>query len=203
MVLLLLGWKVPRLVVPARTEDDNPTIELTLVSPDHLRTVPPATAKARVAASVHREAARVLSAPAPAAPVSTAPQSSPAPVPPNLETSPDNDHIRNALRGLIGCSAATAYRLTREERETCDRQLAAAKPAPVGPPYTPAEVAAFNGDKKESILTRKPVNDCLPRLGDHAREGPAGAQGMAQSSGGRSHSRAATTAVGVGCGWSF
>jgi hypothetical protein len=200
VVLLLLGWKIPRLVIPSPTEDGNPAIELSLIRPEiRLRGRSP-PARARSAPSAAAAAARILTAPAPRAPPASPPaEATPAPVPPNLETNPDGDNVRKALRGLLSCTSVMAGGLSREERETCDRRLASAQPAPVAKSYSSDEVARFNSDKQESILTRKPVNGCLPRLGDHPRPAiPGGAPAPGGPKG-----RAASTAVGVGCGWSF
>lgn len=198
VVLLLLGWKVPRLVVPSRSEDTSPTLELTLMRPERR---PPAEPEpeSRPAPAPPAASARALTRPAVQAPPANPPTPTiPAPVPPNVETNPQGDTLRNALRGLIGCSAM-ASRLTQEEREACGRRLASATPAPVGKSYSAEELAQFDRDKQESIFTRKPHDECLPRLGDHPR---AAMPGGAPAPGGP-RGRAASTAVGVGCAKSF
>jgi hypothetical protein len=199
LVLLLLGWKIPRLAVRSR-KDDGPIVQVTLLRPETppgRPTSPERTAPAP--SSTPAASARVLTAPAAQAPLTTvtpqaAPKAAPAPLAPNLETSPDGDRLRNALRGLIGCTGALGDRLSREEREACARKLAAAKPAPTGPLYSPREAAAFNTNPaKESIFVRKPHNECLPHIGNLPAAGgaPAGVSG------------AATTAFGIACEWDF
>jgi hypothetical protein len=142
----------------------------------------------------------VLTASAPQAPLiaatpQPAPEATPAPVPPNLETSPVGDRVSNALRGLIGCTGALAKTLSHAERAACDKTLAAAKPAAVGPLYTAKEAAAFNTNPtKESIFVRKPHNECLPHIGN--RTAPPGAGPVAASG-------LATTEFGLGCAWSL
>jgi hypothetical protein len=204
VVLLLLGWKIPRLIVPTRSEDESPAIEVTLVrsAPRSRTPIRPETPHAAPLATPSPP--RVLTAPFPSSPPIAAPApSAPAPVPSNVEGSANDEHLRSALRGLLGCSSQTTLHLTSEERAACDRRLAAAAPAAVGPQLSAQELAGFNADKQESILTRKPVNGCLPRLGDHKRPGGAGGGPVPPPPPGAPHSRAATTAVGVGCGWSF
>jgi hypothetical protein len=203
LVLLLLGWKVPRLVVPSR-RDDAPALQVTLVRPQVRLRGEPAPRKERPAPSrPPATSARVLTQPAPQAPLSAvtppktasaAPEATPAPVPPDFETSPDGDHVRSALRGLIGCTGALAQRLGHAEREACDQKLAATKPAAVGPLYSAKEAETFDNPNKESIFVRKPHNECLPHIGHRSPPpgaGPVAANGLA------------TTAFGLACAWSF
>lgn len=209
VVLLLLGWKIPRLIVPSRNDDDSAAIEVTLVrqeprQPASAPTPTPTPTPPRRPAPPAPAAPPVLTAPSPAAPPLPAPQAvSPAPVPSNTEGSTSQEHLRNALRGLLACSNQTSLHLTSEERAACDRRLAATVPGP-GKSLSADELAQFNADKQESILTRKPVKGCLPRLGDHPQPGAgAGSGGLAGAFSGRPHSASATTAGGVGCSWSF
>jgi hypothetical protein len=203
VVLLLLGWEIPSLVVPA-PRDEGPVLEITLMPPRIRLRSEPAPEKAKPAPAPPAASARVLTQPTPqplpavATPEKTAqapPQAIPAPVPPNVETNPANDNVRNALRGLIGCTGVLAARLSHEERQACDRKLAAATPAPVGPLYTAKEAQAFNTNPtKESIFVRKPHNECLPHIGNMPT--PPGAGAVAVGSG-------KTTGFGLACEWDF
>jgi hypothetical protein len=201
LVLLLLGWEIPALVEPSR-RDNGPVLEITLMPPSiRLRREP---APEKPAPAPPAASARVLTQPAPQPlaavatpekPSPAPPQAIPAPVPPNLETNPGSDNVRNALRGLIGCTGALAARLSHEEREACDRKLAAAVPAAVGPLYSPKEAEAFNSNPtKESIFVRKPHNECLPHIGNMPT--PPGAGAVAVSG-------AKTTGFGIACARSF
>jgi hypothetical protein len=192
LVLLLLGWKIPRFVVPSR-RDDGPAVQVTLLRPEIPLRRGPAPDRTRSAPSPLAASARVLTAPARQAPLTTitppvAPQVTPAPVPPTVETSPDADRVRSALRGLIGCTGALAKTLSHAERAACDKKLAAAKPAAVGPLYTAKEAKAFE-TPKDSIFVRKPHNECLPHIG----------AGRGQP---RTSSAGATT-FGLACEWDF
>lgn len=170
-------------------------MEIALMRPPPRPRPRPAAKPARSAPSIPTFTPRVLAKPTPdaPAPVAAAP-SPPAPAPPTADANLADDHLRNALRGLTGCSDPSAYRLSHEERAKCDQRLATTKPAPVGSQVSAEEMAQFDPPKQESILTRKPHNGCLPRLGDHPAMNPGGRQ--RQPTGG-------TTAVGIGCGWSF
>jgi hypothetical protein len=198
LVLLLLGWKIPRFALPAR-RDDGPVVQVTLLRPE----IPPpretVSGKTKPEPpSAPSPPARVLTAPAPQAPLTAItprppPQGTPAPVPPTVETSPDADRLRSALSGLVGCTGALADHLSHEEREACARRLAAAKPAPTGPLYTAKEAAGFDPNPaRESIFVRKPHNGCLPHIGN--RPAPPGAGAVAASG-------LATTELGLGCAW--
>jgi hypothetical protein len=193
LVVLLLGWKIPRLVVRTR-KDDGPVVQVTLLRPMvPLRRLTSPERTAPASSSTPGASARVLTAPAPQAPLANVtpqatPQLAPSPVPPNLETSPDGDRVRSALRGLIGCTGALGKGLSHVEREECDRKLAAAKPAPTGPLYTAKEAKAFE-TPKDSIFVRKPHNECLPHIG--AGRGQPGT------------SSAGATTFGLDCEWDF
>jgi hypothetical protein len=104
--------------------------------------------------------------------------------------------VQNTLRGLVGCADPATYRLTREERAACDQRLAAAKPAPVSKQFSAAEVAQFDAENRyDPLLVRKAHNGCLPRVADRpAATGPGGPPPTRSG---------ATTAFGLGCGWSF
>jgi hypothetical protein len=129
--------------------------------------------------------------PTPGAPPLSAPLQSP-PAPP--EAAPDGQQLQNALRGLVGCADPKAYGLTREQREACDQRLAAAKPAPLGHPYSAEELAQFEVENKyDPIIVRKPRNGCLPRVADRPAAGNAAPPTRS----------GATTAFGIGCAWSF
>jgi hypothetical protein len=124
------------------------------------------------------------------------------PAPSQAEASPDGQNLRNALRGLVGCADPAASRLSREERTACDRRLAAARPAPVGPQFSAEELAEFNADKQDPILVRKAHNGCLPRLAN--RPQPTLNPFAALASGPPRPTRSgAATNFGGGCAWSF
>jgi hypothetical protein len=191
VVLLLLGWKVPRIAVQAQARDEAPTIELFLVRPEPPpRKLPPTQSpKPAPPAAPTSAAPRIVNIPTPEAPLVSAPK----PVPPVADADAEGDRVRNALRGLLGCTSATA-RLTEEEQRACHQRLAEAKPAPVGPLYTAKEAEAFDNPKyKDSIFVRKPHNECLPHIGSLP---PAGGT-PAPVSGAKS------TGFGIACAWSF
>jgi hypothetical protein len=188
VVLLLLGWKVPRLVVAAPGPEAG-VMEIALMRPPQRPRPRPAAKPARSAPSAPAPAPRVLTAPTPGAPTLIAPiPSTPAPATPNADSNLGEDHVRDALRGLTGCSDPSAYRLSHEERAKCDQRLAAAKPAPIGSQLSAEEMAQFDPPKQPPIFVRKPHNGCLPRVGD--TPSPVG-------------SNAQTTTFGLACGWSF
>jgi hypothetical protein len=194
LALLALGSKVPRAVAPAPVEDRGASVQIILLRPERVRRAPSraaASPKPTPLSPPPATSARVLITPTPEAPTLSAPAPSP-PAPPEAEVSPGSGNLRNALRGMVGCADAAAYRLSREERAACDQRLAAAKPAAVGPRYSAEEAATFNPAKQDSILVRKPHNGCLPHLGDR----PSNGAGVATRSG-------ATTTVGLSCSWSF
>ena len=183
MVLLALGWRIPRLSPPPPGAEDTPVQVFILRPPRPVR--PPAR---------QRTARTPAPGPAPAAPPAarTPPMlTQPAPAAPPAAALGEDPSFRSALRGLVGCTDPAAYRLSHEERAVCDQHLADAKPAPVGPQFSAEEVAAFNADKQESIFTRKLHNECLPRIGNRPAKAPTGG------------SSAAATAFGIGCSWSF
>jgi hypothetical protein len=187
LALLALGWRVPKLI-DKRQADAGPPLVVELVRP-------PKPARPAVPSSPRAAPNRSPgAAPAPPPPSSPPPAlTQPAPTAPPAEVAPPgSEDFRSALRGLVGCSDPSAYRLSREERAACDQRLAAAKPAPVGPQLSAEELAAFSSGKKESIFTRKPHNECLPHIGDR----PSAGAGVASRSG-------ATTAFGMACSWSF
>ena len=188
VVLLLLGWRVPRLVIaPAGPEVG--VMEITLMRPPPRPRPRPAAKPARSAPSTPALAPRVLIAPTAGAPAVIEPvPSPPAPAPPVVDASPNDDHLRNALRGLTGCGDPSAYGLSHEERAKCDQRLAAAKPAPVGSQLSAEELRQFDPPKQPPIFIRKPHNGCLPHAGD--TPSPLG-------------SNAKTTTLGIACGWSF
>jgi len=195
VVLLLLGWRIPRLVVALPDGPQIRAMEITLLRPPQRPRPRPAPKPARSAPLAPNFAPRILTTPTHSAPAATPPApSAPAPTPPTVDANAGEERLRKALRGLTGCGDPSTYRLSHEERAACDQRLAAAKPAPVGSQLSAEELRQFDPPKPESILTRKPHNGCLPRLGDHPAMNPAGSRGQ---------SRAGTTAVGVGCGWSF
>ena len=195
VVLLLLGWRIPRLVVALPAGPQIRAMEITLLRPPQRPRPRPAAKPARSAPLAPNVTPRILTTATPGAPAATPPApSAPAPTPPTIDANAGEEHLRNALRGLTGCGDPSTYRLSHEERAACDQRLAAAKPGVIGSPLSAEELNQFDPPKQESILTRKPHNGCLPRLGDHPAIGPGGGRG--QATGG-------TTAVGVGCGWSF
>lgn len=196
LALLALGWRIPT-VFPPPEADLAPPMEVTLLRPPG--TVRPAAPSPKRAAQVPPQ--RRAASPTP-------PNVEPNPLPPVLvqaapgapsaEATPsEGENVRSALRGLVGCDDPSAYRLDQKERGACDQRLAAAKPAPVAPEYSSEELAQFNADKKESIFTRKPHNECLPRIGDR----PAKTAGGAPPSAGRRSG--GSTTFGIGCSWSF
>jgi acetyl esterase/lipase len=185
IVLLALGRRIPWAPTLAEGPQDPPML-VTILRP------PPAT-KPRALPETVRAAPTPAASPTTPAPSVVPPPllTQPAPNAPLTAPPTDNEQFRSALRGLVGCSDPSSYRLSREERAGCDRRLAAAKPAPVAKQFSAQELALFNADKQESILVRKPHNGCLPRLGD--RPAPAAAAAPA----------GATTTVGLGCSWSL
>ncbi len=190
LALLLLGWRIPKLAAPAPSEDRSVAMEVTLVRPQVRQRLPPRAGPAGPSRSAPRALPRVLVTPTPGAPALSAPVQSP-PVSP--EAAPNGQRLQDALRGLVGCSDPKAYGLTGQQREACDRRLAAAKPAPLARQFSAEELAQFDAENKyDPILVRKPHNGCLPRVGDT----PAAGSGVAASSG-------ATTTLGINCAWSF
>jgi hypothetical protein len=210
LVLLLMGWKVPRLALVGPAEERSGAISITLFRPaarPRPRSRTPATP---ASPSRARAAPGVLTAPTPGAPTPGAPTPGAptpgAPIPvapppqaptaeqaqPDIAADRDRERLGSVLRGLTGCADPSSYRLSREERAACDRRLAAAPPAPVQRQFDPKEVEQFNSDRQESIFTRKPHNGCLPGIGDR----PAAAAGVQAKSG-------ATTTFGPRCRWSF
>lgn len=120
----------------------------------------------------------------------TALPGTPMPTPaPNPDAGPKG--LLPSLSGRLGCADPAAYRLSREERAACDQRLATAKPAPVGSQFSADELTAFNADKQDPILVRKPHNGCLPRLGNRPSPGVRPARS------------GASTTFGSGCAWSF
>ena len=96
----------------------------------------------------------------------------------------------------MGCADPAAYHLTPEERAACDQRLAAAKPAPVSKQYSGEELAQFNAENRyDPLLVRKAHNGCLRRVADRPAASAGGPPPRTPSG--------ATTAFGVGCGWSF
>ena len=191
LALLALGWRIPKLAAPSPAEDRSPAFAVTLVRPE----VRPKTPSPGRAAPAPPSSQRVLISPTPGAPTLSAPtpsvpeQTPPAPAPP--EANAGDQRLRNTLRGLVGCADPAAYHLTREEREACDRQLAAAKPAPVSRQYSAGELAQFDAENKyDPVLARRPHNGCLPGAG----AGPNAPPGT---------SSAAATTFGLRCSWSF
>jgi len=193
IVLLLMGWRIPRVAAPSTSEDHNLSMEAILVRPQVRPRARPRTQAPGSGPTAPRPPARVLITPTPGSPTLSAPVRSP-PAPSHAEASADGQTLRNALRGLVGCADPGASRLSREERAACDQRLAAAKPAPVAPQFSAEELTQFDADKQDSILVRPPHNGCLPRLGDR----PQPTTGPPPPT----HSGAATTA-GIGCAWSF
>ena len=199
LALAFMGWRIPR--PPARFpgENDNPTMEVTLVRPPilpHVRTVAQAP---RPGPTTPGASARVLVRPAPGAPALGALPSPPAPVP--VEPMPDDrtlktaQNLRNALRGLVGCADPAANHLSPEEQAACNQRLGAARPAPVGPQFSAQEMEQFNAGKTyDPLLVRRPHNGCLPRLADTPRPDHAPPRPMRSGAG---------TTAGAGCSVSF
>ncbi len=194
LVLLGLGFRIPHIVSPPRSDEDEPSVELTLVRPAPRPTPQPPTRPGPAPAYAPRAP---LIAPAPDAPPSI-PLPPSEPPAPNLQANDEAERLRNTLRGLTACGSAHAERLTDQQRRDCNRRLAQAAPAPVHPDFSSGEVAAFDADKAQermgSILTRKLHNNCLPRLGD--RPSPQANMGRTLGSG-------MTTTSGIGCSFSF
>ena len=190
LAFLALGWRAPT-VAEKREEDLAPPLQVTLVRPPKPVT-PPVPTAGRKAPLREPHAPPPEFLPSPLPPVLTQPAPAPAPAAPQPEAAPDGEHFRSALRGLLGCSSPSTYRLSPEERAACDQRLASAKPAPVGPEYSAEELAQFNADHKESMFTRKPHNGCLPHAGDRLAAAP-----------GVGGKRGAATTLGLSCAWSF
>jgi hypothetical protein len=185
IALVLMGWQVPGLVDPAKRQDDNMAMAVFLVRLP-IRVEVPRRAEAPKSSPLAPDfSTGVITAPAP--PLNRSVEN--VPTPPLPQADPDGQHVRNALRGLMGCAAPGAFDLRRDEQMVCDQRLAVAKPAPVGSSLSAEELAQFDPPKQGSILTRKLHNDCLPRLYDRPAPAPT-----------RSGK---TTTFGLGCALSF
>jgi hypothetical protein len=191
-VLALTGMVVGLKVLTPPPE--GRAIEVRLVPSPVLRRRPqparPSAERPKIAPPLR---ARPAPEPSPSAVAAALPQTPPPP--PQARAGPDPQALRNALRGLTGCADPAANHLNREEKEACDRRLAAARPAPVGPQLSAKEVEQFNAGKTyDPLLVRRAHNGCLPRLAntdrpDHVPPRPT-------------RSGAGTT-YGAGCAWSF
>jgi hypothetical protein len=93
--------------------------------------------------------------------------------------------VRNALRGLGGCSHADLLTLSPSERQACLDRLAKAPAA--GAMALDLDGRGYAAAKaREPYLQRKPKNGC--KVGAGGDTAPSGNQGAA---------------AGVGCAWSF
>lgn len=120
-----LALHVPRLQPPEiRSGPPEPIIPVLIVP----RVPPPEAGGPPAPIRLHRRPLRHAPADLPVAPLiapepKVQPRAEPSPAPTRTITpDPVAENARQALRGLVGC--ANPARLTREEREACERQLA-------------------------------------------------------------------------------
>lgn len=87
---------------------------------------------------------------------------------------PEDERIRKALRGRLGCNRATLLDLTAEERARCERQLAAGDAR--DPQRLDLDPRGDYARDSEPVLSRRPKNGCRVRAaGDRGAMGEHGA----------------------------
>lgn len=163
VVLMLLALHAPDLRVPQDESRPPQAVIPVLLMP---RTPPPAPGAAQPRAiRLHRRPQRLGAEPTPVKPLHVPARTATAapPAPPVAGEAPPptlTGEMRATLRlGPLGCANADVLKLTREEREACDEQLArGARDAPWFPPgRTAAKRAALQaeGARKDALVRAK------------------------------------------------
>ena len=126
----------------------------------------------------------------PAAQTSPDPSALPPPAPGPVV---DGEGVRQALRGLVGCSQAGLLGLSEAERQRCQDRLARVPGGDTRSAQIERDLArraaAAKGPEKEGVLARTPHNGCVPRV----KEKEEGTVGLARQD----------WTTGIACAWAF